>query len=79
MLSPVFLFSNTKVMCRASSKLQRMLHDSPAGQLPVLHGRYRTWEEVGVQCTRRFYLCMLAGMCGEAYPHINDQSLEVWR
>lgn len=48
-------------MCRASPELRRILHESPAGQLPVLHGRYRIWEEVGVQCARHYCYYMLAG------------------
>lgn len=36
-----------QVICRASPYLARAILDKPQGHLPLLHGRYRTWEEVG--------------------------------
>lgn len=36
-----------KVICLASPVLRKLILGTPEGQLPLLHGRYRTWEEVG--------------------------------
>ncbi|CAM9298889.1 unnamed protein product, partial [Scytosiphon promiscuus] len=33
------------VICLASPVLRRLILDTPQEQLPLLHGRYRTWEE----------------------------------
>lgn len=36
-----------QVIRRASPYLARAILDKPQGHLPLFHGRYRTWEEVG--------------------------------
>ncbi|CBJ33243.1 hypothetical protein Esi_0448_0002 [Ectocarpus siliculosus] len=37
-----------KVICRASTRLRDVIINSPAGELPLLRGRYRTWEEASI-------------------------------
>ena len=35
-----------KVIFRASFELKRLMTETPRGRLPLLPGRYKTWEEV---------------------------------
>ncbi|CAM9819797.1 unnamed protein product [Ectocarpus sp. 12 AP-2014] len=37
-----------KVICRASTRLRDVIINTPAGELPLLRGRYRTWEEASI-------------------------------
>ncbi|CAM9570899.1 unnamed protein product [Ectocarpus sp. 12 AP-2014] len=37
-----------KVVCRASTRLRDVIINTPAGELPLLRGRYRTWEEASI-------------------------------